>query len=125
MIELTLDRTKELLAAAVAEKGADYVYTTPDGQQSSPEDLTTCLYVHGDQPGCIVGHVLHKAGVSLPLLSRSESDDAEGALGGLKADGIVAYEGRVSDLLKSVQAKQDHGVAWGTAVDEALAELAG
>ncbi|MFF5471025.1 hypothetical protein [Streptomyces achromogenes] len=125
MIELTLDRVKELLNEAVAEKGADYVYTTPDGKQGTPEYQPTCLYVHGDKPGCIVGHALHRAGVSLSLLLEEEQDDASSVLRSLAQLGVLSYTDGVSQLLYEAQQRQDHGTSWGEAVQQALAELEG
>lgn len=123
MIELSLDKAKELLAEAVALKGEDYVYTTPDGMQGSEDYQPYCLYVHDDQPGCIVGHVLHAAGVSLPVLLAEETNDAEGALRNLARENTLNYEDGVSQLLQDVQGAQDKGTPWGEAVREALAEL--
>lgn len=123
MIELALAKAKELLAEAVALKGEDYVYTTPDGKQGSEDWQPRCLYVHGEQPGCIVGHVLHAASVSLPVLSAEETNDAEGAVRNLAREDVLSYEDGVSRLLQDVQAAQDRGIPWGQALREALAEL--
>lgn len=117
-IELTLDRTKELLAEAVALKGADYVYTTPDGEQGNPDTSPICSYVHGEEPGCIVGHVLHSAGIPLAELRGEERNDASGALRGLR--GTLHYEDGVAELLMAVQQDQDSGVPWGEALTNAL-----
>ena len=121
MIQLTLERTKQLLAEAVAEKGADYVYTTPDGEQGNEDVSPNCFYVHGFQPGCIVGHVLHKAGVSLASLREEESNNASGVLSSLRPD--LPYEPGVDVLLNEAQQAQDQGVPWGEAVRLALQEV--
>lgn len=123
MIVLTVAKVKELLAEAVALKGADYVYTTPDGLQGTPEDQPVCLYVHGDQPGCIVGHALYSAGISLARLREEERNDAEGVLRNLRHD--LMYEEGVPSLLQDVQQAQDQGTPWGQAVRSAIAELEG
>ncbi len=124
-IELTLARVKELLAEAVAEKGADYVYTTPEGEPAGPDMETPCRYVHGDKPGCVVGHVLHKAGVSLALLEGQEGTDAYGAMRNLWRDGEIEFEPPVRQLLNHVQLDQDRGTPWGEAVRRALATAEG
>lgn len=122
MIELGLARTKELLAEAVALKGEDYVYTTPEGDKGSEDYQPVCLYVHGDQPGCIVGHVLHAAGVPLDNLGRYEGDDATVAIRTLIDDETIASDLTVGRLLRAVQDRQDSGIPWGQAVQQALAE---
>lgn len=119
MIELTLNKAKELLAEVVALKGEDYVYTTPDGERGSEDMQPICMYVHGDEPGCIVGHVLNKAGITLSRLREEERNDASGVLINLRSD--LAYEDGVSQLFQDVQAMQDRGTPWGRAVRDALA----
>lgn len=118
MIELTLARTKELLAEAVAEKGADFVYVNRYGRSAGPDNSTTCHYVHDDQPGCIVGNVLHRAGVSLYNLSEHEGENAESPV-----TALFRPEPGVVDLLREVQSRQDKGASWSEAVRLALAEL--
>lgn len=120
MIELTLDKTKELLAEAVAEKGAEYVYTNPEGQTGSSLGTVKCFYVHGDQPGCLVGHVLHKAEASLTDLAGLEESAAEDVLSYLYDED---YREDVAFLLSEAQGHQDNGVPWGEAVRRALADL--
>lgn len=131
MIELTMERTKELLAEAVAERGEEYVYVTPDGVQVTPECGINCSYVHhrnveGPLPepvaGCIAGLVLHKAGISLETLTEHENEPADVALADLEREAAVRVEGGVSMLLRRVQRRQDNGTAWGTAVARSLAE---
>lgn len=120
MIELTLDKTKELLTEAVAEKGAEYVYTNPEGVPGGSDSLANCYYVHGSQPGCIVGHVLHKAGVPLETLTEHETRPAGFVLRSLEDFDL---DHNTLRLLDDVQERQDRGVPWGEAVQQALAEL--
>lgn len=133
MIELTMERTKELLAEAVAERGWDYVYVTPDGVQLTPDSGINCFYVHhrnaeGPLPepvaGCIAGLVLHKAGVSLETLAKHESEPADVALGYLMEEAVVHAEGGVPALLRNVQRRQDNGHPWGQAVANSLTGVA-
>lgn len=121
MIELTLDKAKELLAEAVALKGEDYVYTTPEGVQGTEDGFPICLYVHGDQPGCLVGHVLAAAGAPLATLAEHENAAASDLLWAL----YDKYSDDVSLLLTEAQRAQDLGRSWGESVRYALAELDG
>lgn len=122
MIELTLEETKRLLNEAVEERGAEYVYpnATKDGD-------STCRYVHyqpdGDTPGCIVGWVLHKAGIPLPELSKSEGENAVAAVRRLGINGLLRTDPEVSTLLRKVQGWQDHAASWGKAVEKGLANV--
>lgn len=116
MIELSLVMTKELLAEAVAEKGADFVYVNKYGQQADQSGDVTCQYVHGDQPGCIVGNVLHRAGVPLDELGQYETHSVDDL-----GQRLFTAEARVKLLLNHIQGHQDVGVPWGEAVRLALA----
>lgn len=100
MIELSVERALELLREVVAEFGEDHVYDNPD-------------YVHGDQPGCIAGHVYHRAGLELARLAERE--------------GVVAYassflnvvSGDGPRILGAAQRQQDDGKTWGEALKAA------
>lgn len=117
---LTYDRALELLREVVAEVGEDHVYDPPEGEDG-------CLYVHGDGPGCIVAHVMVRAGVSLEELRSVE-------LSTPLADGTGPYGpgalwARWGDrdalrLLFLVQEEQDSGRTWGEAVDNGVALFA-
>lgn len=116
MIELTMTRTRKLLTEAVAEKGADYVYVNKDGKLADGTGEVECHYVHGDQPGCIVGNVLHRAGVPLDVLGEYEAQNIDHL-----SQSLLTAEPRVKLLLNHIQAHQDVGVPWGEAVRLALA----
>lgn len=97
MIALTLERTKQLLAEAVAERGEEYVYKNERGQDGTFGD---CAYVHGSpsgghSPGCIVGLVLHKAGVPLERLARHEGTPANRLVSELRSYGYLEAESGV------------------------------
>jgi hypothetical protein len=113
-LELTYDEAVELLDRAVAEKGADFVYDRgPDGHDE-------CLYLHGNEPGCIVGHVLVYKGVDLELIRELEGIGVwslDEYLPQLKTDG------RTRRLLGAAQGKQDSGQTWGDSVAKAKAEV--
>lgn len=126
MIELDLAETKELLAAAVAERGEDYVYANPGG---TGNEGINCLYVHivdGEKTcGCIVAWVLHQAGVPLASLAGREGDNATAVMDALSQINVIEVDLDATELLQDVQERQDRGIPWGQAVREALAETAG
>ena len=110
-IELSAERALQIMREVVAEYGEDHVYTTPDG---TPADgMSSCFYVHDDQPGCIAGHVFHRAGISLQTLRDAESSGANGVAHKL---GIPAETGAT---LYQAQLTQDDGGTWGEALAEA------
>lgn len=113
-INLTLDYTEELLRQAVADRGEDFVYEKPDGSNQ-------CMYVHSDGPGCIVGYVLHAAGVSLEALSEHEGTYASNLIYYLLGEEIIDSADReATGLLDDIQDRQDAGVPWGDAVGRSL-----
>lgn len=111
--ELTLEKAIELLDNAIAERGADHVYV-PDVAGSS------CFYVHGDKPGCIIGHVLHQFGIPLSELKKVEGKRAALAVDELD---IRTEKYLVSQFLDHVQRAQDNGSPWGDAVRYARQSL--
>lgn len=114
-IHLTLERTNELLDAAVAEKGADYIYTDTRGFRAAPgSDGADCQYVHGNRPGCLVGNVLHRAGVELERLLQVEGFGV-GDVDFQEYLDVTCDEG-VLDLLSEAQQRQDGGDTWGDSV---------
>lgn len=113
-INLTLDYTKELLRQAVADRGEDFVYEKPEGAEQ-------CMYVHEDGPGCIVGYVLHAAGVPLEALNEHENTYASKMVRYLLDEEIIdSADEWAMDLLNTVQDRQDNGVSWGLAVGRSL-----
>lgn len=117
----TEDDALATLREAVAEKGADYIYTTPEGVQANGN--VVCSYVHnGGEPGCIVGNVLHRWGVGLDALLRIEGSTATILGSGVWHDGRTErYLSRpVAGVLVAAQRAQDRGEPWGMAL--ALAE---
>lgn len=137
-IELTEALVLDLLDEAVAEKGEDHLYENPD-------EPGACTYVHGydavetrDEygdlverefvqaddltPGCIVGDVLHRAGVPLELfqeLNINYDTQSSVAMRILAKHGAISYSGKVEGILSFVQGLQDDFVPWGQAVASA------
>lgn len=121
---LDTERALALLDAAVADRGADYIYTPPWGEAVVNGDGTLCLYWHrsavdssdAGQPGCIAGHVYHAAGVSGEWLSRNERIDATTVGQRLNDTTILAVTEGARYILNVAQSEQDAGVPWGEAV---------
>lgn len=143
MIELTRQKTIELLRAAVADRGADYVYEKQPDEQGGFD----CQYVHGTEmvlvdqnfdsgyyryeeqatgdltPGCIVGHVLINAGIH-PIefleLEVNRDTGADVLLGQLAHNGYLSFDPGVDSLLEVAQNNQDQSASWGDAVELAI-----
>lgn len=101
-------------ARKIAAERPDYVYTGTDGVHS--------YYVHGNAPGCLVGHILDRLGVDLGHLRRSEGVAAGSLLRQLALDGIIQMNiDHLSTMhfLRELQIDQDGGMPWGAAVRNA------
>lgn len=115
-IKITYNDALVLLARAVEEKGADYVY-------DSGEEVD-CVYFKKDeseqwQPSCIVGHVLAYRGVEADtLVGLDINDDSTYSLVQKK---IIDVDHKTDVLLGEAQKHQDLGIPWGVAVEKARA----
>lgn len=129
MIDIDIDRAKALVQECIAERGAEYTYE---------KEGYSCKYVHGvgydeDEwgdgeenfsnatPGCLVGAVLHKAGVPLEKMGTYARND-EGSydlIEHLTADGLVHVSQEANNFLGNVQSSQDAGAPWGQAAEVA------
>lgn len=112
---------QEVLAVAnavVEEFGANYVY---------PDYMDGCVYVKGNKPSCLVGHVLHRLGVDLISFANEESH-YDGDANGRAIDALwvtveeygVSFSPLARGFLMDIQADQDSGCTWGDAVEQAL-----
>jgi hypothetical protein len=72
------------------------------------------LYVDGDEPGCVVAHVLYRLGVTLAELAQHENEVAQGLVYDLLDTGLD-----VADTLREVQYRQDQGMTWRQALEAA------
>lgn len=136
MIDINLGVALDLMAEAVAEKGEDYVYSSGDSRN--------CAYVHGYKtieqpneygqdesvtvqdgpltPGCLVGNVLHRAGIPLELfeeLGINEDCPADEALSRLAEQGHLKYTTEAMYALLGAQQLQDRNNTWGVALKNA------
>lgn len=129
---ITLDfaTVKRLVTESITDKGEDHVYTKEGG---------SCKYVHDVKskweyntedydvdftyagPGCLVGEVLHRAGVPLELLYRVNTEGVQDAVDSLAYYGVLGtMERDVTEYLTNLQASQDRGAPWGLANEAAL-----
>jgi hypothetical protein len=117
MTPRVLDATTVVaLLGEIAAERPDYVYR--------PGKDGGYLYVDGvgddARPGCIVGHVFHRFGISLDYLSSCEGYFPDHITDGLYEITLTHAAG---DVLITAMARQDHGRAWGYVADIAEAEL--
>jgi hypothetical protein len=126
----------DLLHRAVAEKG--YEYQDPNSPAAGG---TGCEYADDKgNPLCIVGHVLHYAGVNLsdadftgsvdsiidlPMVPDYDQDKMipTGANGSLWRNRDVEFTVDAFRLLEKAQLEQDSGTFWGPAVEIAEKEV--
>ena len=118
---LTTEDVIRFAREAVEEMGADHIspaYRTGDDEIPTDEidplrhPHSLCRYVTPDgKPGCIVGHVLHKAGVTLDALSEQEGNGAYSVASGVEIE-VTGVE-----TLSKFQRLQDGGVPWGFILD--------
>lgn len=121
MIHIDEDKFFELLDKAVAERGTEYVYEKACETPSDGQSL--CMYVDtrtGEmRPSCLVGLMLHLAGVSLETLHQNNYAPSNALLRYLgKREGLTLspYD-LVRDLFSYVQGRQDYGDTWGSIAD--------
>lgn len=140
-INPTLEEVDQAMAAAVAERGEDYVYPLrqlgwyhpsyePDTEETYTDlaamleedpdgfdEEVICRYVTrpeaegGVQPACLIGGVFHRLGVPLDELAAREGNDSD-AIASRFAPRLSADLRRA---LRSAQTRQDGGGTWGGA----------
>lgn len=120
-IDITYDKALEALNAAVAERGADFVY--PDEER---HEGVTCQYRKPDGTGsCIVGMALILLGVPAEEIPAwgTPGQSSFDLLWELRERGIITFDRAASDLFSEVQDRQDCGTPWGQAVTEAVEQV--
>lgn len=101
-------RALELMTDLVDAYGEDYVYGRASSEGSPVQD--DCRYEHNGVPSCLVGHVLHRAGVTISqLLDLDTRGTSPVEFSGMGLD--VTQE--AGQLLGRAQGMQDVGVPWG------------
>lgn len=124
MEEITARRALELLIDVVDAYGPQTVYerieVEADDLLTGPETLFQCRYEHNGAPSCLVGHVLHRAGMSVAELALLDAVGI-GASNLTKWGPTLHISGNAAALLGVAQRAQDNDVPWGQAVDQARA----
>ncbi|MFF5433443.1 hypothetical protein ACFY5K_25845 [Streptomyces griseofuscus] len=100
----------------VVAENPERVYKAPAVMSGS--EGGTCFYVHVDddgqeEPGCIVGTVLHRLGVPLAELKKKEGLGALAAIRGLEPQVLATH--KTQAVLRDIQIRQDRGAPWGEA----------
>jgi hypothetical protein len=119
MSELRIDiNTVRELAKEVTEGREEYIYIDPNGMKADTL-YATCVNWDRvkDEPSCIVGHILFRAGVPKERLIADIGESAEVFEDYYAADGTEEY-------LLWLQDAQDHGKTWGESYLKAEADYA-
>lgn len=104
MTKTVTDEEGLALLEQIVNERPDYVYEKPGGDDAS------CVYVHNGAPSCLVGHWLHKLGVSLDDIPEGEAaSDTARVLG-------LAVSTPLADALDGAQDTQDSGLNWAQAL---------
>lgn len=126
-VTVPADKVLETLREVVTER-PDYTYQPPEHMVSEDAPLA-CFYVHTDAdgnnptPGCLVGAVLNRVGVSLESLAKREGTGAWSAVPALlNLTGHPDAVGEAIDVLTAVQEHQDNGADWSRALELATGE---
>lgn len=115
MIDLPpLNRTTalRLLEQVVAEYGADYRY---GGNDEHP----ICTYTRNGQPSCLIGHVLHRHGISIADLIGLDETFIVPDIDRVWRDNPDWMSAAAAAVLDVAQAAQDSGHPWGVALRDA------
>ncbi|MGK5530882.1 hypothetical protein [Streptomyces sp. URMC 129] len=103
--ETTDEEFLRVLQGVVAEQ--------PDRVYERPGLMESCLYLHGDEPGCLIGHVLLRLGVHADKVRAREGD----AAGDVMRDLLPLVSPDLRSDMDCVQQWQDGGTPWGQALE--------
>lgn len=92
----------------IAAEQPDRVYERPRG--TGIGIAPACLYAHGAEPGCIMGHVAIRLGVPIDVV---QDWDGKGGIATI----LKAHSIQEGVWLDEVQVRQDQGETWGDAVE--------
>lgn len=115
MTEITMKQVLDAMCQVVGEFGVDYVYTKINDSCLNWDEDRDC-------PSCLVGHVLHRVGISREFLIEHNPKGAGSVLYYFWDDSGVSAEESVPHILGVAQHVQDRGGTWGEALRRALAE---
>lgn len=113
------------LRAVVFEKGADFRYCNPSWtEEDITSGITKCLNFHGREPGCIVGHVLAKLGLTAEMANELGIAGGAGAWDACRALGghdsfPWTFTPEAICVLATAQSHQDERRTWGFALEQA------
>lgn len=122
MARIDFAQTRRELDLIVADYGAEYIYEFRRDDETGL-DSTSCYYVHGDSPGCIVGVWLNRfRGVELDRLDEFENEPVDNIIPRMSGLGIITdyVTTDAIDLLRAVQTLQDQQTPWGECVRQAV-----
>lgn len=122
-IDLTPEVAISLMEKAVEKRGANYVYQQVKKKDAYGWENEACVYEHKGAPSCLVGEVLHEAGVTLSALKRFDKTDT-GGITSLVDDGVLSIPKVTAQVLGVAQEAQDGGETWGGALRRAKVSAA-
>lgn len=111
-IHITLADAIRFTEEAISEKPEGYVYINPDGDVAGEADIS-CSYWDRkkDEPSCLVGQVLHKAGLGETIFGWKHSGYWIGELAHELSRSLEIDEDALQ-FLERVQERQDQGSTW-------------
>lgn len=123
MIEIDADRAIELLRAEVAGN-EDFVYVGP--ALNFPYNTISCVYEKDGQPCCLIGKVLHTAGVTVEELRTMDAyinEDCDTDILTLYSHNLLPQNLALSDkavrIFNTAQQVQDKRDPWSVALQRA------
>ena len=130
MLNLDLEKAKELVGLAIAERGDDYVYPNP-GQCRNVDNISYDVWddneeeyvasFDGATPGCLVGHALFLGGIPLSTMGANGVNDegSDDLLSHLRNLDLITCDSSAMAYLANVQSSQDSLAPWGKAAEAA------
>lgn len=128
-ITITKADALRALEEAVAERGEDYVYESPKGEE--------CFYQVSGAPSCGVGLALTKLGVTIDDLVALDTGSSNGKpvsaspkgqngddLGHVLFDRGIVVDVEAQEVFAAFQYSQDSFDSWGDALNDARKEAA-
>lgn len=112
-----------LAEAAIAERGADFIYSENFHSSGS---TAPCKYFVNGEPACIVGLALTNAGILTKAVGEAADEADVHAIGLIDSYiGRYRFTDKAATFLSNLQAYQDNGYSWGESLYLAKANVAG
>lgn len=113
MIHITLADAIRFAEEAASEKPEGYVYINPDGDEAGEIGISCKYWDHEkDEPSCLVGQVLHKAGLDGGPMAYWKSSEKWISALSHSLRGAVEIDFDALDFLTRIQLRQDNGSTW-------------